>query len=147
MTVAALIQQYNQERPNTVDDSEKILWLKKCEQMLISEVVKSHEYNISDGNKLELKVSGSTLYIQEAGSLENHISAFNLDTELIAPSPYDELYLHFLDKTISYNNNDTKRYNAASSMYNNALLCFKQYFNRTYKPKKTGSSLFSHGCL
>ena len=51
MTVAGLIEQYNNERPNQVDDDVKVLWLRKCEQMLINEIFLSHKHDLEDEAK------------------------------------------------------------------------------------------------
>jgi len=147
MTVAGLIEQYNTERPNQVADELKVGWLKRCEQMLINEIYSSHEHDLEDEKKMTLTVSGSTLVIGSSGSFEEHINGFDMDTELLVKEPYDELYLHYLDQKVAYNNNDMKRYNAASALYNNALLVYQQYFNRTYKTIKRPSKLFRHEVL
>lgn len=143
-TVAQIIEQYNAERPNTTEDSIKVLWLRKCEQMLINEIYVQHEHDLEAESKIELHVTGSTLHIKAAGSFEKHINGFDMDTKLLVPEPYDDLYLHYLDQKIAYLNNDKARYNTASTMYNNALLTYQQYFNRTYTTKKVSNKLFNH---
>lgn len=121
MTVAAIIEQYNTERPNNVDDTIKMDWLQNCERLLFEIVLQTHE-------------DCPTISFED----------FGMDTELIADVPYSDLYLHYLDQRAAYNNNDTKRYNAAATMYNNALLEFQQMYNRKHKPLKRGSHLLRH---
>lgn len=147
MTVAGLIEQYNAERPNQIADDVKVSWLKKCEQMLINEVLISHEHNLEAEDNIQLSVTGSKLVIKAAGDFNQHINNFGMDSKLIAPEPYDELYMFFLDQKIAANQNDTKRYNVAATMYNNALLTYQQYCNRTYKTKKVKSKLLNHEVL
>lgn len=147
MTVAGIIEQYNTERPNTIADELKVGWLKKCEQMLINEVFITHEHDLESEEKMELVVNGSTLVIKPSGSFESHIDGFDMDTELLVSEPYDDLYIHYLDQRAAYNNNDMKRYNTASAMFNNAMLTFQQYFNRTYKTIKKPSRLLRHEVL
>lgn len=143
-TVASIIEQFNTERPNQVDDALKVLWLRKCERMIINEILISHQHDLEDENTINLKVSGSKLIIQSAGSFEEHIDTFDMDTMLLVPEPYDDLYIHYLDQRIAANQNDTKRYNVASTMYNNALLLYQQYCNRTYITKKIKKKLLRH---
>ena len=147
MTVAGIIEQYNTERPNKVSDALKVGWLKKCEQMLINEVLIQHKHDLTDEKKVSLSVLGSTLKIGSPGSYEEHINGWDLDTELYVPEPYDDLYIHYLDQRIAYNNDDAKRYNKAVTEYNNALLAFQQYFNRTYITKKQPKGIFKHRWL
>lgn len=143
-TVAQIIEQYNAERPNQVADELKVLWLRKFEHIIINEVLISHEHDLEDENKKGLKVVGSTLVISSAGSFEKHIDNFGLDTYLLVPEPYDDVYLYYLDQRIALNNNDKTRYNTASIQYNNALLTYQQYVNRTYITKKTRKKLIRH---
>lgn len=147
MTVAGLIEQFNAERPNDIADEVKVGWLQKCEQMIINEILKSHEHDLEDDNRIVLGVSGSTLVVTPPGSFETHIDTFDMDTIPLVPAPYDDLYLYYLDQRIAWNNNDTKRYNAASDKYNSAYLSYQQYCNRTYKTKKRPSTLLRHEVL
>lgn len=146
-TVAQIIEQYNAERPNQMEDSVKVLWLRKCEQMLINEIYVQHEHDLEDESRIELSVTGSTLHIKAAGSFAEHIASFDMDSKLLVPEPYDDLYLHYIDQKIAYLNNDKARFNTASTMFNNALLTYQQYFNRTYQTKKVEKKLFNHSNL
>lgn len=143
-TVAEIISQYNAERPNQVEDAQKVLWLRKCERMIINEILVSHEHDLEEETRVDLKVVGSHLVITGAGSFEQHIDSFDMDTPLLVPEPYDDLYLHYLDQRIALNNNDKTRYNTAAAQYNNALLTYQQYVNRTYKTKKISKKLLNH---
>ena len=143
-TVAEIIGQYNNERPNQVGDDLKVLWLRKCEQAIINEIFVSHEHDLEAESKISLSVVGSTLKIENAGTFEQHIDSFDMDTHLLVPEPYDDLYLHFIDQRIALNNNDKTRYNTAATQYNNALLTFQQYFNRTYITKKVSKKMLRH---
>ena len=147
MTVAGLIEQFNAERPNDIADEVKVGWLKKCEQMIINEILVSHKHDLEDEDRIVLGVSGSTLVITPPGSFEKHIDNFDMDTIPLVPEPYDDLYLRYLDQRIAWNNNDMKRYNVAITAYNNAYLAYQQYFNRTYITKKTPSVLLRHEVL
>jgi len=143
-TVAEIISQYNAERPNQVEDQVKVLWLRKCERMIINEILMSHEHDLESETRVELKVVGSHLVVTGAGSFEAHIDSFDMDTPLLVPEPYDDLYLYYLDQRIALNNNDKTRYNTAAAQYNNALLTYQQYVNRTYVTKKIPKKLLNH---
>lgn len=124
MTVASIIEQYNIERPNSIDDAFKRDWIENCERLLYEAVLLTHE---------------------ECPDID--FDEFDMDTELIARPPYSDLYMHYIDQRAAYNNNDTKRYNASATMYNNALLEFQQMYNRTHKPLKAPSRLLRHEVL
>lgn len=147
MTVAGLIEQYNTERPNQVADSLKVNWLRRVEELVINEILKSHEHDLEDEKTVNLTVRGTTLVIDSAGSFEEHLDSFDMDSTLLVEEPYDELYLHYLDQKIAINQNDTKRYNMAASLFNNAWLTYQQYCNRTYVTKKRKKRMFDHSNL
>lgn len=147
MTVAELLTQFNTERPNQVEDTIKIGWLKKIEQMIITEILMTHEHDLNDEDRLQMTVVGSTLVIENGGSYESHIANFGLNTELYVPEPYDDLYMEYLSQRIAFNNNDTKRYNMVSTAFNNAYLTYQQYINRTYAPVRKPKRLFRHDSI
>lgn len=143
-TVASILEQYNIERPNQIDDNIKMQWLKKVEKMLINEVIIQHEHDLTDNDRISLVVVGSTLKITPAGTLEEHLDSFDMDTHLLVDEPYDDLYIFYMDQRKALMENDTKRYNVASTQYNNAYYAYQQYFNRTYKTKSQPKLLFEH---
>lgn len=144
MKAAGIIEQYNAERPNTVDDAVKLLWLRKCERMIANEIIMWHEHDKADEAELELRVEGSTLYIVPAGTIEDHINSFDMNSEMLVPEPYDDLYIYYIDQRIALNNNETRRYNAAVQSYNNALLTYQQHFNRLNAPVKAKKRFLRH---
>ncbi len=129
MTVAGIIEQYNTERPNSVEDSLKLGWLEKCERMIIDTVILTHEDAPCEED------------------IEDHIANFGMDTELYVNEPYDDLYLYFLDQRIAMNNNDNKRLNTASTYYNNALLTYQQQYTRKHMSLRARKRLLRHEVL
>lgn len=125
MTVAGIIEQYNTERPNSIDDMTKMAWLKKLELSLI-ETIKNHQGCPSD----------EELFV--------HIEYFGMDTDLLLEEPYDDVYIYYLDQRIAYDNNDGNRNNVATRMYNNALLHWKQMYNREHMALKEPNHLLRH---
>lgn len=129
MTVAGIIEQYNTERPNSIEDMVKLSWLKKCETSLIEDTIKNH-YGAPTDEELFL-----------------HLEYFAMDTDLLLEEPYDDVYIYYLDQRIAYNNNDMNRYNASMRMYNNALLYWKQKYNREHMVIKEPNHLLRHEVL
>jgi hypothetical protein len=131
MTVQECIDNYNEERPNQLADDLKIRWLKRLELLIMNEVILTHE-----GFE-------PYLYRLSPDSSED----FDEDTELIIKEPYTDVYMHYIDMRAAMNANDTKRYNAAASLYNNALVTFHQFYNKTHKPRSKRSKLLRHDSL
>lgn len=132
MNVAGMIEQYNQERPNSVEDSVKRDFLRKCEANLIENVILLYEPREGERTKEEW---------------EEYLDEFDYDTNLILAEPFDDLYIYYLDQRIALNNNDMKRYNAQSRLYDNMLLSFKQKYNREHYPAQTRKMLIRHEVL
>ena len=132
MTVAGMIDQYNLERPNSIEDSVKMDFLRKCEANLINNVILLYEPGVGERTEEEW---------------QEYLDAFDLDTEMILGEPFDDLYIYYLDQRIALNNNDTKRYNVATRLYDNMLLAFKQKYNREHFPRQTRKMLLRHEVL
>lgn len=129
MNVAGVIEQYNTEYHNSVEDNLKISWIKKCEMMIINDTILTHE----DAPSGEF--------------LDEHINTFDINTELLVPEPYDDIYIHYLAQRTAMNNNDLKMYNTSSELYNNVLLKYKQKYNREHKGLMKKSPLLRHEVL
>lgn len=72
---------------------------------------------------------------------------FGMQSELVIPEPYSQIYLYYLDMKIAYNNNDSRRYNMAAQEYNNTYLAYQQYYNRTHKPDSPRGKMIQHEVL
>ena len=132
MTVVGMIEQYNLERPNSVEDNVKKEFLRKCEANIIDSVILLYEPKEGEMTMEEL---------------EEHLDNFGYDTELIVKEPYDDIYIQFLDQRISLNNNDKARYNMAARLFDNTFLVFKQKYNREHFPRQTRKMLLRHEVL
>lgn len=132
MTVVGIIDQYNLERPNSVEDNVKMEFLRKCEANIIENVILLYEPLVGERTQEEW---------------EEHLDEFDYDTNLVLDEPFDDLYIYYLDQRIALNNNDTKRYNAASRLFDNMLLSFKQKYNREHFPTQTRKMLLRHEVL
>ena len=57
------------------------------------------------------------------------------DTVLIAPHPYDVLYIYFLNANEALKREEPERYNNALYVFNEAFADFRKAYNRTHMPK------------
>lgn len=60
---------------------------------------------------------------------------------LLAPDQYAEVYRRYVDAQIAMAACDTDAYENAQALHNNALLTYKNYFNRTHRGKAGGRVL------
>ena len=61
-----------------------------------------------------------------------------LETVLLVPAPYDEMYLKWLEVQIHYHNGEYDKYNNAIMMYNTVFENYAAYYSRTHKPVQRG---------
>jgi hypothetical protein len=65
---------------------------------------------------------------------EKYVEGENARTEavLLAPEPYSEMYIHYLEAQSYYREGDYERYNIAMSFYNAARAEFDRYWITTH---------------
>ena len=60
----------------------------------------------------------------------------DLNTELLAPAPFDVMYVHWLEAQIAYCNSEIERYNNAITMYQQDYNAYASYCARQKAPTK-----------
>ena len=103
-------------KPNQYTIKEKVMWLSFIEEIIINEVLKTHEGY--DGR-----------YDDFEGYTEDKLSV-----SLVVPSPYDRLYTAYLKMKIDEENGETTRYNNSAALYNTYMMEYRKYYNKTHMP-------------
>ena len=115
MTILEAINCVDSLKPNNYSHTDKVRWLSTLDGIIYDEIIKTHE-----------------------GAEEVTFSGYNedtpVDTELIVPSPYDDVYIHYLESCIHHANEEYAKYNNAKTAYNTAYITFSNYYNRTHLP-------------
>lgn len=117
MKIREAIALVDRMKPNRFTEEEKIRWLSDIDGMIARELVETHENSPLSG-----EFTGYT--------------AEDLDKELIAPFPYDQLYRWYLESQIDIGNMEMNKYNNSKTLYNSAYLTFTDWYNRTHMPKQ-----------
>lgn len=104
---------------NTYNQSEKINWLSRLDSMVKKQIIDTHE--------------GS-----ESVFFEEYTDDTPLDTVLLVPAPYDEVYLRWMEAQIDYHNGEYDKYNNAIIMFNTAFEAYAAYYNQQHKPVSRG---------
>ncbi len=112
MKIREAITQVDDLYANAYSEEDKIKWLQEIENKIYREVVLTHE------NEVEMT---------DFSDDEN---------ELIAPIPYDSLYINYIIAQINKFNNETVRYNNAMTIFNQEYYEFANWYNRTNLPKE-----------
>jgi hypothetical protein len=116
MTIIEAITRSDALKPNVYSQEEKIKWLSTLDGNIKSEIIDTHE----GGESVEFN---------------GYDTETDVNTVLIVPAPYDEVYIHWIGAKIDYNNAETKKYNNSMMTFNTAYSDFSKYYNRTHMPK------------
>ena len=111
MLISQAIDAVDALKPNSYGREEKVGWLSDVDMQIYREIIAVHE-----GGGQEF-----TGY-----DADTDIEA----TELLVPSPYDELYIHALKRQIDLNNEEYGKYNNDCILFNSAYTNFYDWYNR-----------------
>ena len=114
MTIKECIDIVDNKKPNLYSLKDKVMWLSFIDEIIISDVLKTHEGY--DGR-----------YDDFAGYSESSLSV-----PLIVPSPYDRLYTAYLTMKIDSENGETARYNASAQLFNTYMMEYRKHYNKTH---------------
>jgi hypothetical protein len=119
MTIAEAISKVDALKPNTYSVEDKVAWLSTLDARVKKQVINAHEYH-------------DTVFFY------GYDSKADMETELLVPAPYDEMYLRWLEAQIDYHNSEDDRYNNAIMLFNNAYDGYKKFYTRTHMPLRKG---------
>ena len=115
MTISEALTQLQAGTENQYDDETLVRWISDLEGTLYEDIVKNHEgsEDISHG-----RYSVDT----------------DMDTVLMVPEPYSDIYIKYLMAQVDYHNAEMQRYTNSMIMYNVALDAFAGWYNRNNMP-------------
>ena len=116
MKIIDAISQIDSLKHNTYSESDKIAWLSRLDSMVKRLIIDTHE--------------GA-----EDVTFTPYDSSTDLETALLVPEPFDEIYLRWLEAQIDYANGEYGKYNNAILMYQAAFDGYANYYNRNHMPK------------
>lgn len=120
MKIYEAITQFDARQFNTYSDGDKIQWLSKLDQMVKRHIIDTHEGK------------------EEIPFPEYNNSTDIQNTQLLVPSPYDEMYFRWLEAQVCYHNGEYDKYNNAIIMFNTDYESYAAYYNRTHMPIMQG---------
>jgi hypothetical protein len=116
MTILEAINRVDATKPNSYTQIEKVDWLSTIDGIVKSEIIDTHEGGedvVFDGYDVDT----------------------SLDTVLLVPAPYDDVYIRWLEARIDYANGEYNKYNNSLTAYNDAFELYANYYNRKHMPK------------
>ncbi len=155
MTVIQAINEVDNLKPNMYGLPEKIKWLSRLDRRIFEQILLTHE--LSEEEKQPFLPEPEEETETEAPAVEpsdyspwvNHSHVpqgkspelvFNgyteedTDKELIVGEPYDEVYVHWLEAQIDWNNMEYAGFNNTNAMFESVYSAFRNAFNQTHMP-------------
>ena len=173
MTVQEFITRYDTDHENAASNEQKIRWLQRIEMTIMSDVM--YRYNerdkpgmledvilyggdvtpFIDGDDMDISksrdlyIDGSDLVVTSYDPMHGRREADNMNenTMLMIPVPYDNVYEYYLSMQIADSTGNTKEYNRAAELFNQAYYAFRKYYARTHKINRNRNHLIRHGDL
>lgn len=104
---------------NTYSQTEKVEWLSRLDNMVKKQIIDTHE--------------GS-----ENVAFNGYNASTPMDTVLLVPAPYDEVYLKWIEAQIHYYNGEYDKYNNAIIMFNTDFEAYAAHYNQDHRPVNRG---------
>ena len=115
MTISVAITSLDELKHNTYGQPDKVGWLSRLDMKIRTEIIDTHEDAPSS-------------------AFEGYDDSTDLNTELLVPAPYHDVYLRYMETQIDYLNGEYGRYNNSMTMFNAAYSNYERYYNRTHMP-------------
>ncbi len=119
MTIIEAINSLDALKFNTYTQPEKVDWLSRLDTMVKKQIIDTHEGG-------------------EAVSFQGYNADTPMETVLLVPAPYDEMYLRWMEAQIDYHNGEYDKYNNAIILFNSAFESYAAYYNQNHKPVSMG---------
>lgn len=116
MTIIEALNKIDNLKPNSYTQQDKVKWLSILDGIIKTEIIDTHE--------------GA-----EKVTFNGYEAETPVETVLLVPAPYDDVYVKWLEAQIDYANGEIAKYNNSMDMFNTAYSAFARYYNRTHMPK------------
>ena len=120
MTINEVIRAADRLKHNTHNDEEKVAWLTRLDQMLVRTTINAHVR-------------------EEDMELPHYDPDIDMDTELLADAPHDEMYIYWLMAQMDLANADFNQYNADITIFNSLHDAYSADYTRHHIPKAAGA--------
>ena len=118
MTILEAINRVDATKPNSYTQIEKIDWLSTLDGIIKKEIIDTHE-------------GGENI------AFDGYDVDTGLDTVLLVPAPYDDIYIRWLEARVDYANGEYNKYNNSATAYNAAFEAYARHYNMHHMPKHT----------
>lgn len=118
MKISEVIAKLDSLKPNAFAMEDKIGWINELEGRIKKEIVDTHE-------------------AAEPVEFDGYAGEESLEQVLIAPAPWDNVYLRWLECMVDYYNGESARFANSRILFNDSYADFAAWYNRTHRPLST----------
>lgn len=123
MKVKECIDKFDELYPNGISEDTKVKWLSDLDKRILIDVIQTHEGGES----------------AVAWDIDNVMA------EMLVPSPYDELYVKYLQMKTDEANQETERYNNSATFFNAYYDDYARWYHRNNRPLRcNGFNIWRH---
>lgn len=115
MTLAELIAEVDENRPNQFDKNKKTGWVNEIEAKVVRAVINRAMWNEVIFNPYQYELDA--------------------EKELLVPDEHKDVYETYLYAKMDYTNGEIDRYNADAAMHSAAWTDYAAEYRRTHYPK------------
>lgn len=115
MTILEAITTVDKLHANQYDEDTKIDWLDQLDRHIYTDLILTH--------------------LVETPEFEGYDTNTDMNTELLAPDEFREVYRWWLEMQIDKANMEIVKYNNDQMLYNTAYHALASWFNRVFMPK------------
>lgn len=113
MTINAALEAVDALQPNAFSREEKLGWLSRAEGLVKTQILDT---------------------CQDPPAFSGYSIHTDPETELLAPEPFDELYLRYIQAQMDSANGELTRYGNSAALFNSLLSAYRNHYIRTHTP-------------
>lgn len=115
MTIQEAIDRIDSLKPNKFKVEQKIAWLSELDGMIFQELMSTHQN-------------------PPVTAFDGYEDCTAMDTQLLAPFPYTEVYQHYLAMQMDLSNAELQKYQNDKTLFNSVYMTLSDYYTRTHMP-------------
>ena len=119
MTIIEAINQVDGIKFNTYSQEDKVRWLSSLDAKITAVLEGSYPSPMA----VSMPYDPNT----------------DMERELLLESPWDEMYIRWMEAMIDYNNGETDSYNRSITLFNNLYQNYMDWYIRRNMPTQNGS--------
>jgi len=116
MTIMQAISRIDEMKPNAYAQENKVDWLSIIDGMIYKQIIQKHE-------------GGEDI------TFTGYDNSTDRNTVLLAPEPYTDLYVHWLEQKIDYFDGEYTKYNNDVMKFNEVFSEYRNWYNSEHMAK------------